>query len=102
MVTVRPATTTAGPAPLVAETGVETDTATPVEGETNDITVVQPRVVELYKIELCREGVRQSVVSIGKPEVTIGRGSRPVAVDVPCQGDPKISRVHITLMPERH
>src|SRR5260370_23838770 len=72
MVTVRPATTTAGPAPLVAETGVETDTATPpVEGETNDITVVQPRVVELYKIELWREGVRQSVVSITKPEVTI-------------------------------
>lgn len=100
MVTVRPATTTSGPAPApaVVETGVETDTATPVEPEGNDITVVQPRVVELYKLELWREGVRQSVVSITKPEVTIGRGSRSVAVDVPLKGDPEISRVHITLM----
>jgi FHA domain/Protein of unknown function (DUF3662) len=98
MVTVRPASITAGPAPLVADTGVETDTAAPVEGEANDITVVQPRVVELYKLELWREGVRQSVVSITKPEVTIGRGSRSVAVDVPLKGDPEISRVHITLM----
>lgn len=100
MVTVRPAaTTTAGPAPTTTsgETPAESDDTgiTTTEGE---ITVVRPRVVDLYSIELWREGVRQSVVKITKPEITIGRGSRTVAVDLPLKGDPEISRVHATLM----
>lgn len=98
MVTVRPATNTGGPAPTVAPG--EIDTAIPEEGEsdTGDITVVRARVVQLYSIELWREGVRQQVVSITKAEITIGRGSRSVAVDLPLKGDPEISRVHATLI----
>lgn len=90
MVTVRPATAATGTAP-------EADTATPGEPDAGDVTMVRPRVVNLYSIELWREGVRQSVVKITKPEITIGRGSRSVAVDLPLKGDPEISRVHATL-----
>jgi len=99
MVTVRPATAasagappTDAPADGVAE-GDDTGTGN-TEGE---VTVVRPRVVDLYSIELWREGVRQSVVPINKPEITIGRGSRSVSVDLPLKGDPEISRVHATL-----
>lgn len=98
MVTVRPATATTGMAPAAAESQVETDTAATFDGEGADITVVRPRPVELYSIELWREGVRQAVVKITKPEITIGRGSRSVAVDLPLRGDAEISRVHVTLM----
>ena len=99
MVTARPASTTSGPPPTVSpETaeGPETeDTGAASEGE---VTVVRPRITELYSIELWREGVRQSVVKITQPEITIGRGSRTVSVDLPLKGDPEISRVHATLM----
>src|SRR6266851_1950048 len=99
MVTVRPATAASAGAPSTAapsEGGAEADdtgTGSP-EGE---VTVVRPRVVELYSIELWREGVRQSVVPITKAEITIGRGSKSVSVDLPLKGDPEISRVHATL-----
>ena len=94
MVTVRPATTNVGAAPAPAEGD---DNTAPSESESGDITVVRPRVVDLYSIELWREGVRQSVVKITKTEITIGRGSRTVAVDLPLRGDPEISRIHATL-----
>jgi hypothetical protein len=99
MVTVRPATAaSAGASPTAApgEDGAEADdTGTGnIEGE---VTVVRPRVVALYSIELWREGVRQSVEPITKAEITIGRGSRSVSVDLPLKGDPEISRVHATL-----
>jgi hypothetical protein len=99
MVTVRPATTNVGAAPAVPDEGsaVEGDTAAPGETDTGDVTVVRARVVDLYAIELWRAGVRQSVVKITRPEITIGRGSRSVAVDVPLKGDPEISRVHATM-----
>ncbi len=64
------------------------------EGE---VTVVRPRVVELYSIEVWREGVRQAVVPISKPEITVGRGSRSISVDLPLKGDPEVSRVHAIL-----
>jgi hypothetical protein len=95
MVTVRPATTTTAAVPAVAEG--EADTTMPAEGEGGEITVVRPRVVELYSMELWREGVRQAVVPITKAEITIGRGSRSVKVDLPLKGDPEISRVHAAL-----
>jgi hypothetical protein len=98
MVSVRPATPTTAVAPAPVESQVEADTAQPGEGEGAEITVVRPRVVELYSVELWREGVRQSVVKITKPEITIGRGSRSVAVDLPLKGDAEISRVHVTLL----
>jgi hypothetical protein len=96
MVTVRPATAATG-APPAAGGEAEADTAIPGEPDAGDITVVRPRAVELYSIEVWREGVRQSVVAITKAEITIGRGSRAVAVDLPLKGDPEISRVHATL-----
>lgn len=94
MVTVRPAAT---PSSAPVMTGAEADTTTTGEPQGDEITVVRPRVVDLYSIELWREGIRQSVVKITKPEIQIGRGSRSVAVDLPLKGDPEISRVHATL-----
>ena len=66
----------------------------PAEG---DPTVVRPRVSELFNIEVWFKGVRQSVVPITKQEITIGRGSRSVTVDLPLKGDPEVSRVHAVL-----
>lgn len=66
----------------------------PTEGEQ---TVVRARPAELYSVEVWRDGVRQMVVPIAKTEITIGRGSRSVAVDLPIKGDPEVSRVHATL-----
>ena len=94
MVTIRPASAPST-APIIVES--ETDTTSTPEAQGDEITVVRPRVVDLYSIELWREGVRQSVIKITKPEITIGRGSRSVAVDVPLRGDPEISRVHVSL-----
>jgi len=95
MVTVRPATTATGTATPESPSDLDTTGTGNAEGE---ITVVRARVVELYSIELWREGVRQSVVPITKSEISIGRGSRSVAVDLNLKGDPEISRVHATLM----
>ncbi len=94
MVTVRPAAGTS-----VAVTGVESEITSAAPSETNgsEVTVVRPRVTELYSVELWREGIRQSVVPITKPEISIGRGSRTIAVDLPLKGDPEISRVHAML-----
>ena len=99
MVTARPATTLTGAAPAAAttETAPELDD-TGADNAEAEVTVVRPRVVDLYSIELWREGVRQTVVKITKPEITIGRGSRTIAVDLPLKGDPEISRVHAALM----
>ncbi|HEY0379460.1 MAG TPA: FHA domain-containing protein [Pyrinomonadaceae bacterium] len=63
----------------------------------DDSTVVRPRITVLYNVELWRAGVRQTVVPISKPEITIGRGSRSVSVDLPIKGDPEVSRIHATL-----
>ncbi|HKO97972.1 MAG TPA: FhaA domain-containing protein [Pyrinomonadaceae bacterium] len=63
-------------------------------------TVVRPRIQELYSVELWKEGVREAVVPITKPEITIGRGSRSITVDLPLKGDPEVSRVHAVLTRE--
>jgi len=63
-------------------------------------TVVRPRIITLYSIEVWKDGVRESVVPISKPEISIGRGSRSITVDLPLRGDPEISRVHATLTRE--
>lgn len=60
-------------------------------------TVVRAKTVPLYSIEVWRDGVREAVVPILKNEITIGRGSRSVSVDLPIKGDPEVSRVHATL-----
>jgi hypothetical protein len=100
MVTVRPATAASSGAESTApatEGGTEGDD-TGTGNIESEVTVVRPRVVELYSIELWREGVRQSVAPITKAEITIGRGSKSISVDLPLKGDPEISRVHATLM----
>jgi hypothetical protein len=71
-----------------------TSASEPAEGEQ---TIVRARQPELYTVEIWREGVRQNVVPIMQPEITIGRGSRSVAVDLPLKGDPEVSRIHATL-----
>ena len=70
------------------------------ESEIGEATVVRPRIKELYSVEVWRDGVRESVVPITKPEITIGRGSRSITVDLPLKGDPEISRVHAVLTRE--
>jgi hypothetical protein len=93
MVTARP--------PAAAEVGATTtpDAALSPDTESSEseVTRVSPRIIELYAVELWRGGVRQTVVPVTKPEITIGRGSKSVAVDLPIKGDPEVSRVHATL-----
>jgi hypothetical protein len=60
-------------------------------------TVVRPRMTELFHVEIWHKGVRQLVVPVSKQEITIGRGSRSVTVDLPLKGDPEVSRVHAVL-----
>ena len=63
----------------------------------SEVTQVSVRPVELYSIELWRNSVRQTVVPVLKPEITIGRGSKSVTVDLPIKGDPEVSRLHAQL-----
>jgi hypothetical protein len=60
-------------------------------------TVVRPKATALYTVEVWRNGVRESVVPITKNEITIGRGSRSISVDLPIKGDPEVSRVHAVM-----
>jgi len=77
------------------ESGGETEQGK--EGESSEQTVVRPRIKELYSVEIWKDGVRESVAPITKQEITIGRGSRSITVDLPLKGDPEISRVHAVL-----
>ena len=61
----------------------------------NEQTVVRARA--LYSVEVWRDGVREAVIPITKNEITIGRGSRSISVDLPIQGDPEVSRVHAVM-----
>jgi hypothetical protein len=95
---------TAAPAPLnlndtIRERadGSRGDTEEGGESEQGEQTVVRPRIQTLYSIEMWRDGVREAVVPITKPEITIGRGSRSITVDLPLKGDPEVSRVHAVL-----
>ena len=67
------------------------------EAGESEQTVVRARPAALYSIEVWRNGVREAVLPIMKAEVTIGRGSRSITVDVPIKGDPEVSRVHAVL-----
>jgi hypothetical protein len=74
------------------------DGGAPPDSTEAEQTVVRARPVELYTIEIWKDGVRQAVVPIMKTEISIGRGSRSITVDLPIKGDPEVSRVHATLM----
>jgi hypothetical protein len=89
MVTARPPEIGAATVPDIQDEEIE-----PTEGE---VTRVRARPVELYSVEVWRGGVRQTVVPIGKPEITIGRGSKSTTVDLPIKGDPEVSRIHALL-----
>jgi hypothetical protein len=67
------------------------------EGEEMTSVAKRPAAVELYKLEIWMNGVRQNVVPIYNNEVSIGRGSRSKPVDIALSGDPEISRRHLTL-----
>lgn len=60
-------------------------------------TVVRPKAPALYSVEVWQNGVRQAVVPVTKNEITIGRGSRSISVDLPIKGDPEVSRVHAVM-----
>lgn len=60
-------------------------------------TIVRARPTVLYQVEVWRNSVRESVVPVTKSEITIGRGSRTITVDLPIKGDAEVSRVHATL-----
>ena len=68
----------------------------PEDGE--QMTEVKSRMVELYKLEVWRGGVRQNVVPIYQREIVVGRGSKSKPVDIPLSGDVEISRRHLTLV----
>ncbi len=70
-------------------------------GDPEEMTQVKKRAAqELYKLEIWRGGVRQSVIPIYHKEISIGRGSKSKPVDVALAGDPEISRRHLTLVTE--
>jgi hypothetical protein len=63
----------------------------------SEVTKVSARPQELYSVEVWKGGVRQSVAPVFKNEISIGRGSKSVTVDLPIKGDPEVSRSHATL-----
>src|SRR5919205_1088066 len=67
------------------------------ETSESEQTVVRAKPTALYQVEIWLSGVRQAVVPIMKSEITIGRGSRSISVDLPIKGDPEVSRVHAVL-----
>lgn len=81
--------------PATTLSDLPSDTVSEVtEGEQ---TVVRARPTVLYQVEIWRNSMRESVVPVLKNEITIGRGSRTITVDMPLKGDAEVSRVHATL-----
>jgi hypothetical protein len=68
-----------------------------MESAESEQTVVRVKPKELYSVEVWRNGIREAVVPVVKSEITIGRGSRTITVDLPIKGDPEVSRVHAEL-----
>jgi hypothetical protein len=99
MVTARPAEL--GGAPAGAGQTLTAGAAASEGGDTgqleSEVTKVAVRPQELYSVEVWKAGVRQSVVPVLKNEITIGRGSKSVTVDLLIKGDPEVSRSHATL-----
>ncbi len=67
--------------------------------DAEEMTQVHRRQLpELYRLEIWRGNVRQSVMPIYKNEISIGRGSKSQPVDITLPGDPEISRRHLSLV----
>ncbi|HZI17178.1 MAG TPA: FhaA domain-containing protein [Pyrinomonadaceae bacterium] len=88
MVTARP--------PALDEAEAEVGTGGGAETE-SEVTRVSVRQAELYGVEVWRNGARQSVQPVYKPDITVGRGSKSVAVDIAIKGDPEVSRLHAVI-----
>src|SRR5678815_2775060 len=94
MVTARPSS---GSGRFAAAPNLDDTMRETADQASSEQTIVRPRIQELYSMEVWRDGVREAVVPISKTEITIGRGSRSVSVDLPLKGDPEVSRVHAVL-----
>ena len=78
--------------------GIEQAVALPPDdAEVMTSVAKRPAPVELYRLEIWLNGVRQNVVPIFNKEISVGRGSRSKQVDIALSGDPEISRRHLTL-----
>ena len=66
--------------------------------EPEEMTRVNTRAGELYRLEIWRGGVRQNVIPIFQKEVLVGRGSKSKPVDIPLTGDVEVSRRHLTII----
>lgn len=102
--TPEPAPVVQGRAPITdpnikAGTSREIQQAVPLGAEESDeMTRVKTRSVELYRLEVWRGGVRQNVIPVFQKEIVVGRGSRSKPVDIPLSGDVEISRRHVTII----
>ncbi|MEO6587955.1 MAG: FhaA domain-containing protein, partial [Pyrinomonadaceae bacterium] len=72
------------------------------ESEGEEMTHVNKRASELYRLEIWQNGIRQTIIPVFQNEVVIGRGSKSKPVDIPLTGDPEISRRHLVLTLERN
>ena len=100
MVTARPADLGVAAQGAAAQSASVSDTTTTggdAEPPESEVTKVSARPQELYSVEVWKNGVRQSVAPVFKNEISIGRGSKSVTVDLPIKGDPEVSRSHATL-----
>lgn len=88
---------TARPQALAEAAAMEAASAETTEGTESEVTRVSVRQAELYSVEVWRNGARQTVQPVLKPDITIGRGSKSVAVDLPMKGDPEVSRLHAVI-----
>lgn len=66
--------------------------------EPEELTQVAQKNQALFRLEIWRGGVRQSIIPIYQNEIIIGRGSKSKPVDIVLAGDPEISRRHLVLI----
>ena len=84
-------------APMFPQGNIRRAVLTP-SADAEEMTKVNTRRTELYRLEIWRNGVRQNVIPIYQKQVVIGRGSKSKPVDIPLSGDVEISRRHLTLV----
>jgi hypothetical protein len=94
---IAPEAAVVAPAPPYAESG-EADLSAPE----SDVTEVRPRAQSaplqaFFVVEVWLDGILQERFLSPKPEITIGRGSRSIPVDLALKGDPEISRIHAVM-----
>ncbi len=86
------------PPPTIAQSGGVGREKPARADESEIMTNVRKRAVELFRLEIWYGGVRQNVVPIFNFETSVGRGSKSRPVDITLSGDPEISRRHASLI----